>query len=178
MQRRVAIIGIGYTTFRSITLDVSFKEMMFEVVTKAYEDAGVCPRHDIDAFVTCEDDFVHGRSIFNIQTPDNIGAVLKRIHTLPADGMYGLADAYMLINTGLVDTMAVESHSKASNMVTPNYLVAHAMDPVYNKPLGYNPYFIAGIEMNRYMYESGVTKEQCAMVAVKNKASGLLMGIR
>lgn len=174
MLRRVAIIGVGYTPFRSITPDVSFKEMMFEAATKAYEDAGVCPRRDIDAFVTCEEDFAHGRSIFNIHTPDNIGAVLKRIHTLPADGIYGLADAYMLINTGLVDIMAVESHSKASNMLTPNYLIAHAMDPVYNKPLGYNPYFIAGMEMNRYMYETGVTKEQCALVAVKNKANALL----
>lgn len=173
MIRRVAIIGIGYTPFRSITPDVSFKEMMFEAAAKAYEDAGVCPRSDIDAFVTCEDDFTHGRSIFNIHTPDNIGAVLKPIHTLPAESIYGLADAYMLINTGLVDIMAVESHSKASNMLTPNYLVAHAMDPVYNKPLGYNPYFIAGMEMNRYMWETGVTKEQCALVAVKNKANAL-----
>lgn len=174
MQRRVAVIGVGYTPFRPISPDLSFKEMMFEAAQKAYEDAGVCPRHDIDAFVTCEEDFTHGRSIFNIHTPDNIGAVLKRIHTLPAESLYGLADAYMLINTGLVDVMAVESHSKASNMLTPNYLVAHAMDPVYNKPLSYNPYFIAGMEMNRYMHERGVTKEQCALVSVKNKANALL----
>lgn len=174
MQRRVAIIGIGYTPFRTITPELSFKEMMFEAAQKAYEDAGVCPRRDIDAFVTCEEDFTHGRSIYNIHTPDNIGAVLKRIHTLPADGIYGLADAYMLINTGLADIMAVESHSKASNMLTPNYLVAHAMDPVYNKPLAYNPHFIAGMEMNRYMCETGATKEQCALVAVKNKANALL----
>lgn len=174
MLRRVAIIGVGYTPFRSISPDVSFKEMMFEAATRAYEDAGVCPGRDIDAFVTCEDDFTHGRSIFNIHTPDNIGAVLKRIHTLPAEGIYGLADAFMLINTGIVDIMAVESHSKASNMLTPNYLIAHAMDPIYNKPLGYNPYFIAGMEMNRYMCETGVTKEQCAMVAVKNKGNALI----
>jgi len=173
MQRRVAIIGIGYTPFRPITPDLSFKEMMFEAAQKAYEDAGVCPRRDIDAFVTCEEDFTHGRSIFNIHTPDNIGAVMKRIHTLPADGIYGVADAYMLINTGLADVMAVESHSKASNMLTPNYLVAHAMDPVYNKPLAYNPYFIAGMEMNRYLCETGTTEEQCALVAVKNKANAL-----
>lgn len=174
MQRRVAIIGVGYTPFRPITPDMSFKEMMFEAAQKAYEDAGVCPRRDIDAFVTCEEDFTHGRSIFNIHTPDNIGAVMKRIHTLPAESLYGLADAFMLINTGLVDVMAVESHSKASNMLTPNYLVAHAMDPVYNKPLGYNPYFIAGMEMNRYMHDSGVTREQCALVSVKNRANALL----
>jgi acetyl-CoA C-acetyltransferase len=173
MPRRVAIIGVGYTPFRSITPDVSFKEMMFEAATKAYEDAGVCPQHDIDGFVTCEEDFAHGRSIFNIHTPDNIGAVLKPIHTIPGDGIYGLAAAYMQISTGLMDVVAVESHSKASNMLTPNHLIAHALDPIYNKPLGHNPYFIAGMEMNRYLFETGVTKEQCALVTVKNKTNAL-----
>ncbi len=177
MLRRVAIIGVGYTPFRPITPDVSFKEMMFEAAEKAYEDAKVCPRRDIDAFVTCEEDFAHGRSIFNIHTPDNLGAVLKRIHTLPADSIYGLGDAYVLINTCMVDIVAVESHSKASNMLTPNYLTAHATDPIYNKPLGYNPYFIAGMEMNRYMHETGVTKQQCALVVTKNKANALLNSV-
>ncbi len=172
-MRRVAIIGVGYVGFRSISPDLSFKELMFEAAVRAYEDAGVCPRRDIDAFVTCEEDFAEGRSIYNIHTPDNLGAVLKPIHTLPAEGIYGIIDAYMLIRTGLMDTVAVESHSKASNMLTPNYLIAHAMDPI-NRPLRFNPYFIAGMEMNRYLSESGTTKEQCALVTVKNKANALL----
>lgn len=174
MLPRVAIVGLGFTPFRTITPDVSFKEMMFEAATKAYEDAGVCPQHDIDGFVTCEEDFAHGRGIFSIHTPDNLGAVLKPIHTIPGDGIHGLIAGYMQISTGLMDIVAVESHSKASNMLTPNYLIALALDPVYNKPLGYNPYFIAGMEMNRYLCESGTTKEQCALVTVKNRLNALL----
>lgn len=174
MLRRVAIVGIGFTPFQTITPDVSFKEMMFEAATKAYEDAGVCPQHDIDGFVTCEEDFAHGRSIFSIHTPDNLRAVLKPIHTIPGDGIHGLIAGYMQISTGLMDIVAVESHSKASNMLTTNYLIALALDPVYNNPLGYNPYFITGMEMNRYLYETGTTKEQCALVAVKNRLNALL----
>ena len=173
MFSRVAIVGIGYTPFRTITPDVSFREMIFEAATKAYEDAGVRPQQDIDSFVTCQDDFEHGRSIWNMQTPDNVGAVLKPIHTIPGDGIYGLIDAYMQIKTGLRNIVAVETHSKASNMITRNYLVAHALDPIYNKPLAHNPYFIAGMEMNRYLSETGTTKEQCALVVVKNKANAL-----
>ncbi len=152
MLPRVAIVGIGFSPFRSITPDISFKEMMFEAAIRAYEDAGVYPQQDIDGFVTCEEDFAHGRTIFSIHTPDNLGAVLKPIHTIPGDGIYGLAAGYMQISTGLMSIVAVESHSKASNMLTPNYLIAHALDLVYNKPLGYNPYFIAGMEMNCYIY--------------------------
>lgn len=173
MLSRVAIVGIGYTPFRPITPDVSFREMVYEAARKAYEDAGVHPQRDIDSFVTCQEDFEHGRAIWNEQTPDSLGAILKPIHTVPADGIYGLIDAYMQIKSGLRQVVAVEVHSKASNMITRNYLLAHALDPVYNKPLAHNPYFIAGMEMNHYLCEAGITREQCAMVAVKNKTNAL-----
>jgi len=49
-----------------------------------------------------------------------------------------------------------------------------ALDPIYTRPLNENPYFIAGLEMNRYLYESGTTREQCARVVVKNKHNAFL----
>ncbi|HIE16909.1 MAG TPA: acetyl-CoA acetyltransferase [Dehalococcoidia bacterium] len=173
MQSRVAIIGIGYTPFRVVTPDVSFKEMMFEAAFKAYEDAGICPRHDIDSFINCAEDFTEGRSIFDIHVPDNIGAVLRSIHTICHDGIVGLIGGYMLIQTGQFNIVAIESHSKLSNMLTQNYLTAHAMDPVFNKPLGQHPGYIAGMEMNRYLHETGTTKEHCALVSVKNKRNAI-----
>lgn len=173
MGKRVGIVGVGVTPFRSITPDISFKEMMFEAGAKAYDDAGISPQTDLDAFVTCEEDFEHGRSIFNEQTSDNVGCVLKPGHTVPADGIHGLIEAFMEIRSGLYNVVAVESHSKASNVINRNSLLAHATDPVYNKPLDFNPYFIAGMEMNRYLSDSGATREQCASVVVKNKANAL-----
>ncbi|MBM4444126.1 MAG: acetyl-CoA acetyltransferase [Chloroflexi bacterium] len=170
---RVAIVGVGYTPFRPITPDVSFREMVYEAAAKAYEDAGIEPQKDLDACVTCQDDFEHGRSIWNEQTPDSLGAVLKPVGTIPGDGIYGLIDAYMQIRSGLRNVVVVETHSKASNMITRNYLLAHAPDPIYNKPLSQHPYYIAGMEMNRFLYETGNTKEQCAMVAVKNRRNAL-----
>ena len=173
MSARVAIIGVGYTPFRTITPDVSFKEMMFEAAFKAYEDAGVCPRNDIDSFINCAEDFTEGRSIFDIHVPDNIGAVLRSIHTICHDGIVGLIGGYMLISTGQFSIVAIESHSKLSNMLTPDYLVAHALDPVFNKPLKQNANYIAGMEMNRYLCETGTTREQCAAVCVKNKRNAI-----
>lgn len=175
MSSRVGIVGVGYTPFRTITPDVSFREMVYEAATKAFQDAGgVQPQDGIDSFVTCQDDFEHGRSIWNMQTPDNLGAVLKPIHTIPGEGLYGLIDAYMQISSGLRNVVAVEAHSKASNMLSRNYLIAHALDPVYNKPLAHNPYFVAGMEMSRYLFETQITKEQCARVVSKNKTNALL----
>ncbi|MFQ6080914.1 MAG: acetyl-CoA acetyltransferase, partial [Candidatus Bathyarchaeia archaeon] len=169
----MAIVGVGCTGFKSITPDVSFKELMFEAATKAYEDAGVDPRRDIDGFVCCSEDYWEGYSIFDEYVPDQIGAALKHLCTVSADGIYGLITAYMQIRAGAFDMAAVEAHSKASDILTFAGIVAFALDPVFNRPLGGHPHYIAGLEMKRYLYETQATKEQCAHVVVKNKKNAL-----
>jgi len=173
MTREVAIVGIGYSGFRALTPDLSYKEMMYEAAVKAYDDAGVDPRQDVDSFVTVAEDFTEGTSIFDEYVPDQLGAALKPVHTISGEGIHGFIAAYMTILTGAMDVVVVEGHSKASNILTPNDIMAYAMDPVYNRPLGANPHFIAGLEMNHYLCETGATREQCALVVKKNKHNAL-----
>jgi len=150
MNSRVAIIGIGWTDFRPTSSDLSYKEMMYEAAVRAYADADVDPRQDIDSFITVAEDFHEGTSIFDEYVPDQIGAALKSVHTIPGDGLHGLASAYMMIRTGQFD-------------------LVYAQDPVHNRPMRFNTHFVAGLEMNRYMHETGTTREQCAAVASKNR---------
>ena len=173
MSKNVAIVGIGYTSFRPLTPEVSYKELMFEAAVKAYEDAGVDPRRDVDSFVTIAEDFVEGTSIFDEYVPDQLGGLLKPNVTIPGEAIHGLATAYMQIASGLFDIVVVEAHSKASNVLTLPHITAYAMDPVLNRPLGANPVFIAGMEMSRYLWASGASREQCAQVVVKNKRNAL-----
>jgi acetyl-CoA C-acetyltransferase len=44
-----------------------------------------------------------------------------------------------------------------------------ALDPIYTRPLGLNANFIAGLEMNRYLHDSGATSEDCTRVVEKNR---------
>ncbi|MGE5124096.1 MAG: thiolase C-terminal domain-containing protein [Acidobacteriaceae bacterium] len=173
MHERVAIVGVGCTGFRSITPEQSYKEMIYEAAVRAYNDAGVDPRRDVDSFVTVAEDFHEGTSIFDEYTPDQIGGALKSVHTITGDGLHGIATAYMLIRTGQFDIVAVEGHSKASNIKTLPEVTAYAQDPILNRPLKLNTHFIAGMEMNRYLFESGSTLDQCAAVVVKNKFNAL-----
>ncbi|MEM2105146.1 MAG: thiolase domain-containing protein [Candidatus Bathyarchaeia archaeon] len=170
----VAIVGVGCVGFRPITPELSYKELMYEAAVKAYEDAGVNPREDIDVFVTCAEDYLEGFSIFDEFVPDQLGAALRHLFTVSGDGMLGLATAYMLIKTGQFDTVVVEAHSKASDILTYMDIVAFGLDPIFNRPLGGHPYYLAGLEMNRYMHETCTTMEQCAQVVVKNKRNALL----
>jgi acetyl-CoA C-acetyltransferase len=172
-MREVAIVGIGSTGFRPLTPEFSYKELMFEAAARAYQDADVDPRRDIDVFITCAEDYWEGFSIFDEFVPDQLGAALRHLFTVSADGLFGLATAYMLIKTGQFETAVVEAHSKASDMLTYESIVSFALDPVFNRPLGGHPYYIAGLEMTRYLHETKTTKEQCAQVVVKNKQNAL-----
>jgi acetyl-CoA C-acetyltransferase len=173
MNERVAIVGVGWSGFKPTTPDQSYKELMYEAAVRAYADAGVDPRRDVESFVTVAEDFHEGVSIFDEYVPDQIGGTLKSVHTIPGDGLHGLATAYMMIRTGLFDVVAVEGHSKASNLLTLPEVTAYAQDPVLNRPLRLNTHFVAGLEMQRYLFESGTTREECAAVTVKNRRNAL-----
>lgn len=173
MNERVAIVGVGWAGFRPSTPDLSYKELMYQAAVRAYADAGVDPRRDVESFVTVSEDFHEGTSIFDEYVPDQLGGALKPVHTIAGDGLHGLATAYMLIRSGLFDVVAVEGHSKASNILTLPHVTAYALDPVLNRPLELNPEYIAGLEMNRYLHETGTTREQCAIVVVKNRGNAL-----
>jgi acetyl-CoA C-acetyltransferase len=174
MNRQVAIIGVGWSGYHSISPDLSYKELMFEAATKAYADAGIDPRNDVDGFVTTAEDMHEGTSIFDEYVPDQLGAVQRPMHTITGDGLHGLAAAYMQIASDLMDIVVLEAHSKASNILTLSYITAFAMDPIFNRPLQAHPYFIAGMEMNRFMAETGTTPEECAYVSAKNKRNAML----
>jgi acetyl-CoA C-acetyltransferase len=172
MIKRVGIVGIGTTGFRPVTPDVSYRELIFEAARKAYTDAGLEPS-EIGGFITTAEDFLEGYSISDEYCPDQIGSVLKPTQTIPGDFLQGLATGYMMIMTGAFKTVAIEAHSKASNVKNISELMGFALDPVYNRPLRESPHAIAGLEMTRFMFESQVSSEQCAKVVVKNKRNAM-----
>ncbi len=172
MSPRAAIIGIGAQAIRPATPRQSYKEMMFETAQRAYLDAGI-ESAEVGSFVTCAEDLNEGLSIFDEYTPDQLGAVQKPMHTVAQDGLHGIADAVMQIESGVAEVVVVEAHSKASNIRTPDWILDYAVDPVYNRPLGFNPHALAGLEMNVFLHDTGITYEQCAHVTAKNRTNAL-----
>lgn len=172
MSREIAIIGVGTTGFRATTPDLSFRELTYEAAKKAYLDAGVEPK-EIGAWVATSEDFVEGYSISDEYSPDQLGAVLRPIYTVPGDFIQSMASGVMMLKSGLYDIVAVQGLSKASNMLTKAYLTDFALDPIYNRPLKQHSDYIAGMEMNRFLFETGATRTDCARVVVKNKRNAL-----
>ena len=149
MQQRVAIVGVGYIPLRPVSPEVSFREMIFEAATKAYTDAGIEPG-DADTFVSLSEDYLEGTAISDEYVPDQLGAVLKPTHTIAGDGITALAAAVLQLETGEFNIAVVEGRSKASNILYPAHIEAFALDPVYTRPLGFHPSFVAGLEMRAF----------------------------
>jgi acetyl-CoA C-acetyltransferase len=79
----------------------------------------------------------------------------------------------MMVRTGQFDLVAVEGHSKASNILTPAGITAYAQDPVHNRPMRFNTHFVAGLEMNRFLQDTKNTREHCAAVVSKNRRNAM-----
>jgi acetyl-CoA C-acetyltransferase len=173
MEPRVAVVGIGHAGFAPITAGLSYKELMFEAAQRAYADARVDPRADVDSFVCCSEDYLEGTSIFDEYVPDQLGAVQRPMQTVAADGLFGVATAFMLIRSGAARVVAVEAHSKVSDVLTLGAIEQFAMDPVFNRPLGIPALAVAGLDMNAFLERTGLTEEHCAMVAAKNRTNAL-----
>ena len=172
MPGRVAIVGVGYTPLRSITPEVSFRELIFEAAVRAYDDAGVEPG-DISTFVSITEDYNEGTAIADEYVPDQLGAVLKPVHTVTTDGITGLASLVMQLQTGQLELAVIEGHSKASNIAHPAHIEAFALDPLYARPLGFHPSYVAGLEMRAFLAETGNTERQAAAVVAKNRGNAL-----
>lgn len=173
MEPRVAVVGLGHAGFAPVMAGLSYKELMFEASQRAYHDAGVDPRTEIDSFVCCSEDLLEGTSIFDEYVPDQLGAMQRPVHTVAADGLFGVATGMMLIRSGLAATVAVEAHSKVSDVRTLGAIEAFALDPVLNRPLRFPALAVAGLDMNAFLERTGLSEEHCAMVAAKNRSNAL-----
>ena len=172
MSGNVAIIGVGSTPIRAVTPEVSYRELTFEAAQRAYADAEIS-HTEVQSAVCCEEDFFEGISIADEYTPDQLGVVLRSVETVTGDGLHGLAVAAMQIQTGIFDVVVVEAHSKASNILNFDHVIEYALDPIWNRPLGFHPEFVAGLEMNRFLEESGASVEDCDRVVAKNRTNAL-----
>jgi acetyl-CoA C-acetyltransferase len=173
LHARVGIVGIGYEGFRPGISDLSTREIMFEASYKAYNDAGVDPRKDLDSFISCDEDLWEGWSITDEMVPDQLGGAQRPVCTVSGDGIIGIGHAVMQILSGLADVVAVEAHSKAADVISKSEVEMMGVDPTYLRPVGASPFVLAGLEMDMFIRNSRFKREDCSDVVVDMKEKGL-----
>ncbi len=171
----VAVIGMGYSGFSPSTPHLSFREMVYEAAKRAYIDAGdIDPRRDIDAFVSCQEDFWEGVSISDEFAPEQIGGVLKPVYTVAGDGLQCIASAVAMIKSGAFDVVAVEAHGKPSEISTLSDIVRFSFDPIYVRPLDLaSIHALQAIEARAFMDSFNISKEALGLYVVMSRRNGL-----
>ena len=167
---KIAIIGVGQTKYEQGKRD-TFAELIYEVTTKAMEDAGIT-RDDLDDVVSISSDFWDGRTISSMAISDAAAAFGKDISTVEGDGTFGAFYGLTRTLSGKFDVTLVAAHHKGteSNM---NEITNTSFDPLVERPLGLDAVSSAALQARRYMSKYGLTEEQFALTSVKNHGNAM-----
>ncbi|BBD72072.1 acetyl-CoA acetyltransferase [Sulfodiicoccus acidiphilus] len=172
---RVGLVSYGFSGFAPSVSDKSFREMTFEAASKAYAKVGLNPRTDVDAFVSCKEDFWEGISITDEFAPDQLGGALKPVFTVTGDGLLGIVNAYMMIRTGAFDVVVVEAHGKPSEVKSYGDVERMSQDPIYVRPLNFpNYHSVKAVEAKAFMRSAKLTREDLGLYVSQTKRNGLL----
>jgi len=174
--RRVAVIGVGHSKFGD-RRDVNLKELAFESVKQALNDAGVTNR-DIP-YVSVGTVGVWYEEPFPAAAIAEYcglsGAGLVRVEAACASGSAAVYNAYSAIASGLADTALVIGVEKMRQVdsLTVVELLGRAGSYLWefeNFGLTFPAYY--ALYATAYMEKYGATEEDLALVAVKNHKYG------
>lgn len=170
-----AIVGVGYSGFQPSTPHLNFREMVYEAAVRAYEDAGgLDPGSDVDAFISCQEDFWEGISITDEFVPDQLGAVLRPVYTIAGDGLQCLFSAYAMIESGAFDVVVIESHGKPSEILSMRDIVMMSYDPIYIRPLEpENVFVFNALEARAFIDHNRLSREDLGLYVVNSMRRGL-----
>ena len=169
MAERVGIVAVGQTKYHPDRSDVNEEELAYEAIKQVLETTGLT-LSDIDSAVTCSQDFWDGRTISNMNIQHVVGAHLGHEDKVAEDGLNAVYVGMSQVLSGHQDIILVVAHTKESQ-ADKSLVENAAFDPALMRQLGLDFLSAAAMQAKRYMYKYGITPQQCAKVAVKNRGN-------
>ena len=166
-MEKVGIVGYNQVKLYS---DANYGryEMIFEAVRGAIDKAGL-KKKDITTVISCTNDYYDGRTISNCFTVEVGGGYLADESKCEMDGAHGVLYGLMRILSGN-HKLAVIWGGSMSSCYPYHSARLYETDPTWERPLAYvNDITAGGFQMRAYMEKFGVSKEEIAKVAVKNR---------
>ncbi|MFX1340107.1 MAG: thiolase family protein [Promethearchaeota archaeon] len=166
-MEKVGIVGFNQVKMYS---DANYGryEMIFEAVRGAIDKAGL-KKKDITTVISCTNDYYDGRTISNCFTVEVGGGYLADESKCEMDGAHAVLYGLMRILSGN-HKLAVVWGGSMPSCYPYHSTRLYETDPTWERPLGYvNDITAGGFQMRAYMEKFGVSKEEIANVAVKNR---------
>jgi acetyl-CoA C-acetyltransferase len=179
MARDVAIIGAGITKFGEIW-DRSLRDLGLEAGIKAINDANIASE-DIDALyvgIMSPGMFLNQEHIAPL-IADWVGVAgshipATRVEAADASGGLAIREAWAGIRGGLYDIVVVGGAEKMTDVGDDEALdtLSGSVDQEWESFFGATLPSLYAMIARRHMYQYGTTREQLAMVPVKNHKHG------
>jgi acetyl-CoA C-acetyltransferase len=173
MAERVGIVAVAQTRYHPKRDDVNEGELAYEAIKPVLEETGLGFSENgdgISSAVTCSQDFWDGKTISNLNVNPFVGAHHGHEDKVAEDGINAVYTGWAQILSGQHDIVLVVAHTKESE--GDRTLIENAgLDPIFMRLLGLDFVTAAAMQARRYMYKYGITAEQCARVAVKNRGN-------
>jgi acetyl-CoA C-acetyltransferase len=172
MPDKVGIVAAAMTKFEAAKPWQHLAELVLEVTDKVIEAAGISLKDDVESVVSNSQDHWDGRTISSMPIPDITCAHLKDESKVAGDGAYAVLYGAMHILSGDHKIVLVVSHCAESH--TDGTIIENwSIDHVFNRMLGLDYTIGAALQARHYMDKYGITPQQIAKVAVKNKGNAL-----
>lgn len=177
-MKPVAVLGVGLTKFGE-HWDASFSNLFVEAGANALRDAGVDGK-DVEAI------FVGNMSGGRFIDQEHISSLIAdhsglipipstRVEAACASGGLALRQGIMAINSGMHDLVVVGGVEKMTDVLTERttQTLATAADQEWEAFLGMTFPGLYAMMARSHMHEFGTTREQLAMVSVKNHRNAM-----
>lgn len=166
-MEKVGIVGFNQVKLYS---DANYGryEMIFEAVRGAMDKAGL-KKKDITTVISCTNDYYEGRTISNCYTVDVGGGYMADESKVEMDGAHAVLYGLMRILSGNHKLAVVWGGSMASCFPYHSTRL-YETDPIWERQVALvNDITACGFQMRAYMEKYGVSAEDIAKIAVKNR---------
>jgi acetyl-CoA C-acetyltransferase len=171
MAKKVAIVSVAQSA--GPASKDNFYDQAYQVTRECLDKVGMT-REDLGTAVSASSDIFHGGiSCANAYYWETTGAFLKNASRQDGESLFAFMYGAMRIMSGQYDNCLVISLCKGSENPENDTCTLMFGDPFYHRNLGLTETTAAALQMQAYMEKYGVTKEQCARVAVKNLGNAL-----
>ena len=167
---KIGIIGSYMTEFKGERPNENRNQLINEAVVNVLEDAQVSI-HDIESVISASCDTIDGISISSAFAADDMGAYMKEESKVEEDSAYAMMYAFYRMLTGEWNNCLLVTHGKPSD-AGPAFYANMACDPFYLRPMGLELNTAAALQARRYYDAFGLSEEDAAEVAVKNRKAG------
>ncbi|MDY6850672.1 MAG: thiolase family protein [Thermodesulfobacteriota bacterium] len=171
MSKKVAIVQVAQLPGPESS--DYFLDQIYRVCREVLDKAGLT-RDELGTVVSASSDVFHGGvSCANSYYWDSGASWLKNGSRQDGESLLAFVYGAMRILSGHYETALVLGVCKGTENPETDMITHFYTDPFYQRQVGLNESFAAGLQMRQYMDKYNITEEQCAKVVVKNLGNGL-----